>query len=67
MEEAPFDLVGLTSELEKVFRQPGHVKFYEESGLIVVLDRVRVTEKGVEGTGPVADRVRAIYERFKPN
>ena len=65
VEEAPFDLVGLTSELEKVFRQPGHVKFYEESGLIVVLDRVRVTEKGVEGTGPVADRVRAIYERFK--
>ncbi|MHA2362888.1 MAG: Lsm family RNA-binding protein [Candidatus Hodarchaeales archaeon] len=65
IEEAPFDLVGLTSELEKVFRQPGHVKFYEESGLIVVLDRVRVTEKGVEGAGPVADRVRAIYERFK--
>ncbi len=65
VEEAPFDLVGLTSELEKVFRQPGHVKFYEETGLIVVLDRVRVQEKGVDGTGPVADRVRAIYDRFK--
>ena len=65
IEEAPFDLLGLTADLEKVFRQPGHVKYYEESGLIVVLDRVRVTEKGVEGTGPVADRVRAIYERFK--
>lgn len=65
LEDKPFDLKGLQVELEKVFRQPGHVKLYEESGLIVVLDRVRVSEKGVEGTGPVADRVRAIYDRFK--
>ena len=65
LEEEPFDLKGLASELERVFRQPGHVKLYEESGLIVVLERVKVNEKGVEGTGPVADRVRAIYNRFK--
>lgn len=65
LEEEPFDLKGLASELERVFRQPGHVKLYEESGLIVVLERVKVNEKGVEGTGPVADRVRAIFNRFK--
>lgn len=65
LEEEPFDLKGLAGELERVFRQPGHVKLYEESGLIVVLERVKVNEKGVEGTGPVSDRVRAIYNRFK--
>ena len=65
LEEEPFDLKGLATELERVFRQPGHVKLYEESGLIVVLDRVKVNEKGVDGTGPVADRVRAIFNRFK--
>ena len=65
LEEEPFDIRGLATELEKVFRQPGHVKLYEESGLIVVLDRVKVNESGVEGVGPVADRVRAIFNRFK--
>lgn len=65
LEEEPFDIRGLATELEKVFRQPGHVKLYEESGLVVVLDRVKVNENGVEGVGPVADRVRAIYNRFK--
>ena len=65
LEEEPFDIKGLAIELEKVFRQPGHVKLYEESGLCVVLDRVKVNEAGVEGVGPVADRVRAIFNRFK--
>ena len=40
------------------------MKLYEDSGLVVVLERVKVTEKGVEGTGPVADRVSSIYVRF---
>ena len=64
LEEAPFDLSGLKDELEQIFRRPGDVKVYDEAGLIVVLERVRVSESGVEGTGPVADRVRAIYERY---
>ncbi|MFX0173020.1 MAG: Lsm family RNA-binding protein [Candidatus Hodarchaeota archaeon] len=64
LEEAPFDLTGLKEELEQIFRRPGDVKVYDEAGLIVVLERVRVSETGVEGTGPVADRVRAIFNRY---
>jgi small nuclear ribonucleoprotein (snRNP)-like protein len=64
LEEAPFDLSGLKDELEQIFRRPGDVKVYDEAGLIVVLERVKVSESGVEGTGPVADRVRAIFERY---
>ncbi len=64
LEEAPFDLAGLASELEKVFRRPGDVKLYNEAGLIVVLERVRVSETGVEGSGPVSDRVKAIWEQY---
>lgn len=64
LEEAPFDLGGLKDELEQIFRRPGDVKVYDEAGLIVVLERVKVSESGVEGTGPVADRVRAIFERY---
>ncbi|MHA1972207.1 MAG: Lsm family RNA-binding protein [Candidatus Hodarchaeales archaeon] len=64
LEEAPFDLMGLKEELEQIFRRPGDVKVYDEAGLIVVLERVKVSETGVEGSGPVADRVRAIFNRY---
>ncbi|MHA1214582.1 MAG: Lsm family RNA-binding protein [Candidatus Hodarchaeales archaeon] len=64
LEEAPFDLMGLKEELEQIFRRPGDVKVYDEAGLIVVLERVKVSESGVEGSGPVADRVRAIFNRY---
>ena len=64
LEEAPFNLLGLKDELERIFRRPGDVKVYDEAGLIVVLERVKVSESGVEGTGPVADRVRAIFNRY---
>ena len=64
LEEAPFDLSGLKDELEQIFRRPGDVKVYDEAGLIVVLERVKVSETGVDGSGPVADRVRAIFDRY---
>lgn len=64
LEEAPFDLIGLKDELEQIFRRPGDVKLFEEAGLLVILERVKVSESGVEGAGPVADRVRAIFNRY---
>ncbi|MEO0156988.1 MAG: Lsm family RNA-binding protein, partial [candidate division WOR-3 bacterium] len=48
LEQEPFDIAGLAVELEKIFRRPGDIKLYEDQGLIVILDRVRVTEAGVE-------------------
>lgn len=61
--EKPFDLEGLAKRLEKVF--PTMVKLHEEAGVIVVMDRVRVGEKGVlEGKGPAAERVQKVYEEF---
>jgi len=60
--EAPLDMGELARRLEDVF--PKMVRFLPEAKLIVVMDRIRVTEKGVEGSGPIAERVRSIYERF---
>ncbi|MEM2927019.1 MAG: Lsm family RNA-binding protein [Candidatus Bathyarchaeia archaeon] len=61
--ERPYDLRGLAERLERVF--PKLVRLYEEQGVIVVMDRIRVTEKGViEGSGPAAERVQRIYEEF---
>ncbi|MCW4035918.1 MAG: Lsm family RNA-binding protein, partial [Candidatus Bathyarchaeota archaeon] len=61
--ERPFNLEGLAERLERVF--PNMVRIYSDASMIVVMDKIRVNETGVvEGTGPAADRVRDIYQRF---
>jgi len=61
--EKPFDLKALSERLEKVF--PTMVRLYEDKGFIWVMDKVKVTEKGVvEGSGPAAERVEKVYEQF---
>jgi len=61
--EKPFDLKSLASRLEKVF--PTMVKLYEDKGFIWVMDKVKLTEKGVvEGSGPAAERVQKVYQQF---
>jgi len=61
--EKPFDLKGLADRLEKVF--PRLVKLYDDIGVIVVMDRIRVNANGIlEGSGPAAERVQRVYEEF---
>jgi small nuclear ribonucleoprotein (snRNP)-like protein len=61
--EKPFDLKALAERLEKVF--PTMVKLYEESGFIWVMEKIKVSEKGViEGSGPIAERVNRVYNLF---
>jgi len=61
--EKPFNLSALAERLEKVF--PTMVRLYEEKGFIWVMDKIKVTEKGVvEGTGPAAERVQKVYDQF---
>ena len=61
--EKPFDLKALSVRLEKVF--PTLVELDERNGYIMVMRKVKLTEKGVaEGSGPAADRVQKVYEQF---
>ena len=61
--EKPFDLKALSDRVARVF--PGLVKIREDVGAIIVMDKIKVTQAGVEeGFGLAADRVRAIYEEF---
>jgi len=61
--EKPFDLKALSERLEKVF--PTMVRLYEDKGFIWVMDKIKVTEKGVvEGSGPAAERVQKVYDLF---
>ncbi len=61
--EGGINLRELYMEISKVF-PPGDVEFLEDNNVILVLKKVKVTENGVEGEGPVARRVREIYDRF---
>ena len=59
----PFNLKALGERLEKVF--PGLVKIHEDIKAKIVMDKIKVTDKGVtEGIGLAAERVRAVYEEF---
>jgi small nuclear ribonucleoprotein (snRNP)-like protein len=61
--EEPFDLRSLANEIQRIF-PPGEVKYMEDARVIQVLDKIKVTESGVEGTGPLTERVRVIFEKF---
>ena len=61
--ERPFALQALADRLERVF--PRMVRVVEGAGVIVVMDKIRLGEKGlIEGSGPAAERVQKVYEEF---
>ncbi len=61
--EKPLDLHALADRLNKIF--PGLVKVRDDIAAIIVMDKIKVTERGlVEGAGLAAERVKTIYEEF---
>jgi len=62
-QERLIDLRELAERIERVL--PHMVKYIEDAKVILVMDRIKVTEDGVvEGSGPAAERVRKIYEEY---
>ncbi len=62
--EKELSLEGLAKQLEKQF-PPGGVTYFPDTQIIVVLNKIRITRDGVDGTGPLAERVREVYEAWK--
>jgi small nuclear ribonucleoprotein (snRNP)-like protein len=61
--ERPFDFKALADRLSRIF--PGLVKIRDDIGAIIVMDKIKVTEFGLEeGSGLAASRVKAIYDEF---
>lgn len=42
----------------------GDAKVYEEAGVVIVLDKIKVSENGVEGSGPLAQRIYDLYNDY---
>ncbi|MBO3799458.1 MAG: Lsm family RNA-binding protein [Candidatus Brockarchaeota archaeon] len=63
LKRAIIDLRKLAERIERVF--PKMVQYNEEAGVIIVMNRIRVTENGVvEGSGLAAEKVSEIYNEF---
>lgn len=63
LKEKRFDLNKLKAEIEKSF--PNLVEYRKELGIILVMNRIRVNESGVQGDpGPATDRVKKIFNAF---
>jgi len=60
--EKPFDLKALAERLNRVF--PGLVKIRDDIRSIIVMDKIKVTERGVEGSGLAVERVKSVYDEF---
>ena len=62
--EKPFDLKALNERLSRAF--PGMTKVREDIGAIMVMDSIKVTEKGVVEGGDrlSATRVKQIFDEF---
>ncbi|NVM55890.1 MAG: Lsm family RNA-binding protein [Candidatus Helarchaeota archaeon] len=58
-----FNLKRLAEDLQAIFPR-GEVKLDTEADAIIVLNKIKVTEKGVQGSGPLAERVRNVYNKF---
>ena len=63
LRKVKIDLDELKDMLEKVF--PRMVSYRRDQGVIIVMNKIRVTESGIEGErGPVYERVKKIYNEF---
>lgn len=63
LKEKKLDLEALAKKLEEIF--PRLVDYKKTLGVIVVMNKIRVTEDGIEGEpGPAYDRVKKIYDEF---
>lgn len=61
--EKEVTLEGLVKELEKVF-PPGGVQYFPETQICVVMNKIRITPEGVDGSGPLYERVKAIADQW---
>ncbi len=59
--EREVSLEGLAKELERTF-PPGGVQFYPDTGIILVMNKIRISKDGIEGSGPLYERVAVIAD-----
>jgi small nuclear ribonucleoprotein (snRNP)-like protein len=63
LSEKEISLEGLAKELEKTF-PPGGVRYFPDVQAIVVMNKIRITPDGIDGSGPLYERVSEIAKKW---
>lgn len=64
-EQPMFDPTEFSSYImSKLNLPPGSVKVVKEANLVVVYDKYKVSENGVEGSGPLASKLYSLYQEY---
>lgn len=63
-EESVFDAEEFANFLTARGVPPHYVRIYKDLNVVEVAKTVRVSKDGVEGTGPMAQRVRTLYLEY---
>ncbi|MEM2141751.1 MAG: Lsm family RNA-binding protein [Candidatus Thorarchaeota archaeon] len=63
LSEKEVSLEGLAKELEKTF-PPGGVRYFPDVQAIVVMNKIRITPQGIDGSGPLYERVAEIAKKW---
>ncbi|MEB3756873.1 MAG: Lsm family RNA-binding protein [Desulfurococcales archaeon] len=50
--------------IKKLNLKPYDVTVIEEAGSVVVLKKITVSEKGVEGVGPMVNSIHAVFQEY---
>ena len=61
--EKEVSLEGLAKELQKSF-PPGGVQYFPETSIVIVMNKIRISVEGVEGSGPLYERVSQIADEW---
>jgi len=62
---ARFDLAELAKRIERLFPSPGMVVYRPSERAILVMNRVRVTQDGVEGDrGVIYEKVKQVFDEY---
>ncbi|BBD71980.1 Sm ribonucleoprotein [Sulfodiicoccus acidiphilus] len=60
-----FDVREFADMLEKnLSLRPGDIKVYEGAQVVTVMDKIKVSEAGVEGNGPLAQRISDVFKDY---
>ena len=63
-QEPPFPMEDLSEQIGKIFPS-GQVRYQSDSNTISILNgKIIVTENGVQGSGPTAERVNRVFDEF---
>ncbi len=64
-EQPPFDPNEFSSYIaSRLNLPPGSIKVLKDANMVIVYDKYKISESGVEGSGPLASKLYSLYQEY---